>query len=149
MATTAERVMTGLGVPISDVGVLKNVRALGELAVRRQQQVAGRAPVIGADETEVKLQGKGVTVGFLTDAASGQIVGIELLSSREGEQLGQWLAQAAQAFGAQVVVTDDLASYADFAIRFRESAIASACGGRSRPSAEDSAEALVAYGYDG
>ena len=105
------RVMTGLGVPISDVGVLKNVRALGELAVRRQQQVVGRVPVIGADETEVKLQGKGVTVGFLTDAASGQIVGIELLSSREGEQLGQWLAEAAQAFGAQVVVTDELASY--------------------------------------
>jgi len=35
---------------------------------------------------------------------------------------------------------------ADFAIRFRESTIASACGGRSRPSAEDSAEALAALG---
>ena len=68
-------------------------------------------PVIGADETEVKLPGQGVTVGFLTDAASGQIMGIELLSSRAGKQLSRWLAQAAQRVGAQVVVTDHLASY--------------------------------------
>jgi hypothetical protein len=110
----ASRLLKGLGLPISDVGVLDNVRAMGEAARRKHKQL-GRArvklPVLGADETEVKLSGKGVTVGFLTDPASGQIVGMEVLASREGEELARWLGKAARHFGAKVLVSDDLESY--------------------------------------
>ena len=106
--------LTGLKLPISDVGVLKNVRALGEVALARQRQLAGwraKVPVLGADETQMKLSGNGVTVGFLTDVRSGEIVGIELLASREGEELARWLSAAAKQFGAKVLVSDELDSY--------------------------------------
>lgn len=108
-----ERVMKGLGLPISDVGVLKNVRAMGARAMAKAKQAAARmkAPVLGADETEVKLSGNGVTVGFLCDPRSGEIVGMEVLSSREGEELARWIMEAAKHFGARVLVSDELDSY--------------------------------------
>ena len=46
-----ERVMKGLGVPMTDVGVLKNVRAMGAEAMKRAKAQASR-PVLGADELE-------------------------------------------------------------------------------------------------
>ena len=109
----AAAVMKGLGVPISHVGIIFNVREMGAAAMARQQKAAARlkAPVLGADETQVKLSGNGVTVGFLTDPESGEIVGIEILASREGEELARWLSAAAQHFGAKVLVSDDLDSY--------------------------------------
>jgi len=108
-----ERLMKGLGMPISDVGVLLNVRAMGEAAMARQKQAAARlkTPVLGADETEVKLSGNGVTVGFLCDPSSGEIVGMEVLASREGEELARWIMEAAKHFGARVLVSDELESY--------------------------------------
>lgn len=107
-------VMKGLHIPISDVGVLNNVRAMGGKAMARQKKASSRnvkVSVLGADETQVKLKGNGVTVGFLTDPESGQIVGMEILASREGEELARWIRQAAQHFGAKVLVSDDLDAY--------------------------------------
>lgn len=107
-----ERVMKGLGLPISDVGVLKNVRAMGAKAMAKARRAASnktRRPVLGADETEVKLSGNGVTVGFLCDPSSGEIVGMEVLSSRKG--LARWIMEAAKHFGAKVLVSDELESY--------------------------------------
>jgi len=108
-----ERVMKGLGLPISDVGVLLNVRAMGAVAMARQKRAAGRlrVPVLGADETELKLSGNGVTLGFLTDPQSGEIVGMRVLASREGEELARWIMEAAKHFGARVLVSDELESY--------------------------------------
>jgi hypothetical protein len=62
-----ERVMKALGVPITDVGVLKNVRAMGAQAMKRAKAAARvriSRPVLGADETEVKVSGNGVTLGI-------------------------------------------------------------------------------------
>ena len=70
-----------------------------------------KTKVLGADETEVKLSGNGVTLGFLTDPSTGEIVGMEVLTSREGEELGRWILEAAQQFGAKVLVSDELESY--------------------------------------
>ena len=108
-----ERVMKGLGVPISDVGALLNVRAMGAEAMRKQRTAVKKlkTKVLGADETEVKLSGNGVTLGFLTDPSTGEIVGMEILTSREGEELGRWLVEAAKHFGAKALVSDELESY--------------------------------------
>jgi len=108
-----EKVMKGLGLPISDVGVLKNVRAMGAQAMARHKKAASRikAPVLGADETQITLSGNGVTVGFLSDPSTGEIVGMRVLASREGEELAQWIMEAAQHFGAKVLVSDELESY--------------------------------------
>jgi hypothetical protein len=107
------RVMKGLGVPISDVGALLNVRAMGAEAMRKQHTAVKqlKTKVLGADETEVKLSGNGVTLGFLTDPSSGEIVGMEVLTSREGEEVGRWILEAAKQFGAKVLVSDELESY--------------------------------------
>jgi len=107
------RVMKGMGLPISDVGVLKNVRAMGAQAMARQKKARQRlkSPVLGADETQVKVSGDGVTVGFLCDPDSGEIVGMEILASREGEELARWIMEAAKHFGAKALVSDELESY--------------------------------------
>ena len=109
----AAAVMKGLGVPISHVEIILNVREMGATAMARQKKAAARikAPVLGADETEVKLSGNGVTLGFLTDPSTGEIVGMEILTSREGEELGRWIVEAAKRFGAKALVSDELESY--------------------------------------
>jgi len=109
----AALVMKGLGVPLSHVEIISNVREMGARAMARQRKAASRikAPVLGADETEVKLSGNGVTLGFLTDPSTGEIVGMEILTSREGEELGRWLVEAAKRFGAKALVSDELESY--------------------------------------
>lgn len=103
------RVMKALGVPISEVGVLKNVRAMKSSKAAAKVKVS--RPVLGADETQVMVSGEGVTLGFLTDPQSGDIVGMEILTSREAEELGRWLVEAAKQFGAKVLVSDELESY--------------------------------------
>ena len=109
----AATVMKGLGVPISHVEIIFNVREMGAAAMARQKKAAARikAPVLGVDETEVKLSGNDVTLGFLTDPSTGEIVGMEILTSREGEELGRWIVEAAQRFGAKALVSDELESY--------------------------------------
>ncbi len=109
----AALVMKGLGIPISHVEIILNVRQLGSKAMARQQKAKARirTAVLGADETQVKLSGNGVTLGYLTDPNSGEIVGLEILTSREGEELGRWLVEAAKRFGAKALVSDELESY--------------------------------------
>ena len=77
----AATVMKGLGVPISQVEIIFNVREMGAAAMKRQKQAVGKikTSVLGADETEVKLSGNGVTWGFLPDPSTGEIVGMEIL----------------------------------------------------------------------
>jgi hypothetical protein len=105
--------MKGLGLPISDVGVLLNVRAMGQEAMKRQQQAATglRVLVVGADETQLQVSGNGVTVGFLTDPSTGEIIGMRVLASREGRELAAWIMEAAKRFGAKALVSDELESY--------------------------------------
>ena len=109
----AARLLQGLGVPISHVEIIFNVREMGAKAMARQKKAKAKikAPVLGADETQVKLSGNGVTLGFLTDPTSGEIVGLEILTSREGEELGRWILEAAKHFGATALVSDELESY--------------------------------------
>jgi hypothetical protein len=66
--------------------------------------------VIGADETVYKVKGEKITVGFITNN-KGDIIGIEILSSREGEEFTRWLKDYAEEQGAEVIITDDLDSY--------------------------------------
>jgi len=103
----AALVMKGLGVPISHVEIIFNVREMGAQAMARQKKAAAsiKTSVLGADETEVKLSGNGVTLGFLSDPGTGEIVGMEILASREGEELARWIVEAAKHFGAKALVS--------------------------------------------
>jgi len=86
---------------------------MGQEAMARHKKARSRikAPVLGADETQVKVSGNAVTVGFLTNPSTGEIVGMEILASREGEELAQWIVEAAKRFGAKALVSDELESY--------------------------------------
>jgi transposase-like protein len=91
-----------------------DVQEMGAKARRRfarGQKQLGRRPVLGVDETQYKVKGQGITVGFVTDPQTGELVGMRLLASREGEAMAQWLSETAQALGCEVVVTDELESY--------------------------------------
>ena len=107
------RVMKGLGLPISDVGVLLNVRAIGAEAVARHRKPAAKVktPVLGADKTQVKLSANGVTVGFLCDPGTGEIVGMRILASREREELVRRVLGVASRFGAKALASDELRFY--------------------------------------
>jgi len=103
-----------LGCGVVKSAIWRNVQAMGEKARRRfgaAQKKLGRRAVLGFDETQLKVSGKGVTVGFVTDPKTGELVGMRVLSSREGEALAKWLCETAQALGCEVVVTDELDSY--------------------------------------
>ena len=39
----------------------------------------GQVRIVGAYEPSVKIKGKQIAVGFVTDAASGQLLGMEVL----------------------------------------------------------------------
>jgi len=103
-----------LGCGVVKSAIWRNVQAMGEKARRRfgaAQKKLGRRAVLGFDETQLKVSGRGVTVGFVTDPERGELVGMRVLSSREGEALAKWLCETAQALGCEVVVTDELDSY--------------------------------------
>ena len=74
-----------------------HVREMGRKPGVRQHKTKARikTPALGADESQGKLSGNGVTLGFLTDSGSDEIVGLEILTSREGEEV-----RVAKRFGA-------------------------------------------------
>jgi len=103
-----------LGCGIVKSTIWENVQEMGERARRRfgaAQKKLGRRAVVGVDETQLKVKGHGISVGFVTDPKSGELVGMRVLSSRQGEELAKWLAETAQALGCEVVVSDELESY--------------------------------------
>jgi len=107
-------VLGALGCGVVKATIWGNVQELGERARRAfmaRRGKLGRRAVLGFDETQLKVSGKGVTVGFVTDPGSGELVGMRVLSSREGEELAKWVCETAQQLGCEVVVTDELDSY--------------------------------------
>ena len=43
------------------------------------------------DETVLKVKGKRTVVGFVTDAATGQLLGMDVLVERDSEGFIKWL----------------------------------------------------------
>lgn len=73
--------------------------------------MSSNAPVIGADETIVKVRGKAKLVGFAADAKSGKLLDIDMLMERDAEGFADWLKGYVERLGAKVVVTDDSSTY--------------------------------------
>ena len=67
--------------------------------------------MIGADETVLKLRGEKTVVGVVTDAATGQIVGMDVLVERDTEGFVDWLSDYVSELGVEAMVTDDLSTY--------------------------------------
>ena len=64
--------------------------------------------VIGADETVVRVNGEKTVVGVVTDAATGQVLGLEVLVERDSDGFMEWLGDFARDYGVEAMVADDL-----------------------------------------
>ena len=95
---------------IAPVTVWRDVQALGQ-RLRQRRPAGRRVAVLGADETYVHLQGRTTCLGVVTDAQSGETLGVEVLVEQDAAGFLRWLQGFVQDLGVQVVVTDDLSTY--------------------------------------
>lgn len=105
-------VLGGLEVGVVKATVWNNVQEAAQAIVaQREKQRKGKASVIGADETVFKVAGEEIRVGFVTDAQTGEIIGVDILTGRKGQDFVEWLSQYVGQYGVEVLVSDDLESY--------------------------------------
>ena len=104
--------LTALGCELSRMCSWRDVQEAGKLAMGAcKRRVSARVAVVGADETVLKLKGDKVVAGFVMDAASGRLVGIDLLVERDSAGFLDWLSGYVQELGVKAIVSDDLSTY--------------------------------------
>lgn len=103
------------GAGIAPVTVWRDVQVAG-LALRRPRST-GPVPVLGADETYVRVRGRTMALGVVTDAQTGETIGIEVLVEQDAAAFLRWLRRYVRPLGVQVLVTDDLSTYKPVAER--------------------------------
>ena len=67
--------------------------------------------VTGADETAVRVNGETTVVGVVTDAATGEALGLEVLVKRDADSFMEWLGDFVSDYGVEAMVDDDLNTY--------------------------------------
>jgi transposase-like protein len=76
--------------------------------MRRTAVFAGiRTAAVGADVTCVRCKGRWLPLGLISDPLRGLVLSVDALSAEDAAHLQAWVAPAAQAVGAEVLVTDD------------------------------------------
>ena len=71
----------------------------------------GQVKAIGADETVVRVKGVKKVVGVVTDAETGQVLGLDVLVERDADGFMEWLGDFVSDYGVEAMVTDDLNTY--------------------------------------
>ena len=107
--SAASHLLGALGAEISRMSVWRDAQQAGESL--RAKRPAGRARVLGADETTFSVKGEEVVVGFVVNGASGKTLGFEVLIAGDGRAFKEWLEPYAKELGAEVIVSDDNGSY--------------------------------------
>jgi len=103
---------------IAPVTVWRDAQALGR-RLRQRPRPPRQVPVLGADETYVRVRGRTVVLGVVTDAQSGATLGVEVLVERDAAAFLRWLRPLVRALGVAVLVTDDLSTYKPVAERLK------------------------------
>lgn len=80
--SAASHLLGALGAEIGKTSVWRDAQEAGEAL--REKRPAGKARVLGADETVFKLKGKEVVVGFVVEGVSGKTLGFEVLFEGDG-----------------------------------------------------------------
>jgi transposase-like protein len=104
--------LSALGHPLGKTTVYENVQATG---VASRQRQANRPPtprtVIGADATYFTVQGEKIGVQVVVDDMTNELLGLEIISSERQEHILPLIRQIAEAYQAEVMVSDDWGSY--------------------------------------
>lgn len=110
--------LNALGVPISKTTVYENVQAAGVQARQRQRatrETGGKRAVIGSDGTYVKVKGEKVGIQVIVDDETGDLLGLDIMVSEGAAEVADLLREVAEQVAAEVLVSDDLASYKEVA----------------------------------
>ena len=109
---SVSHVLTALGCALSRMSSWRDVQEAGSNAIARwMNRKGGRVVVMGADETVVRVKGNKTVIGFVTDASSGQLLGIDVLVDRDRAGFVGWLRDYVGPLGVDVLVSDDLSTY--------------------------------------
>ncbi len=103
-----------VGAYISKTTVYNNVQEAGEKARKKQRQEVrrgGKRAIVGADGTWVKVKGKKVGIEVIVDDKTGELLGLEIITSENGEEVLEVLREVVEEVGAEVVATDDHGAY--------------------------------------
>lgn len=103
-----------LGVAVGKTTVYNNTQEAGvESRGRQRAAVAGggKKAVIGSDGTYVKVKGEQVGIQVVVDDQSGELLGLEVVTSENTDEVREVVEQAAAQVGAEVLVSDDLDVY--------------------------------------
>ena len=74
---------------------------------------------MGADETVVRVKGVKKVVGAVTDAETGQVLGLDVLVERDSDGFMEWLGDFARDYGVEAMASDDLNTYKPVVERLR------------------------------
>ena len=107
--SVASHLLSALGADVSKTSVWRDAQEAGEAL--RAKRPAGRARVLGADETVFSVKGEEVVVGFVVDAQSGKTLGFEVLFEGDGGAFRRWLEPYVEELGVEVLISDDNDSY--------------------------------------
>jgi transposase-like protein len=107
--SAASHLLGALGAEVSKMSVWRDAQEAGEAL--RAKRPAGRARVLGADETVFSVKGEEVVVGFVVDAQSAKTLGFEVLFEGDGGAFQRWLEPYVEELGVEVLISDDNDSY--------------------------------------
>lgn len=140
-----ETVLGLFGYRVDHTSSWRDVQRLGSMVRRRLP--AGRARVVGVDETWLKVKGTSRPVGVALDVG-GRLLGIELTG--EGFDYVSWFKRLAAELGVEVVITDDARAYdagVDESGMSRQQCLVHLRRGLGRAKSKLSDEVLERYGW--
>ena len=104
--------LAAFGVSISRMSARRDVQEAGRNARRKQPgQAFGHMAAIGADETVVRVKGEKAVAGVATDAATGEVLGLDVLVERDSDGFADWLRDFVRDFGVEAMAADNLSAY--------------------------------------
>ena len=109
---SASRLCAAFGISVSRMSARRDVQEAGRNARRKQAgRAGGHARVTGADETAVRVKGVKKVVGVVTDAETGQVLGLDVLVERDADGFMEWLGDFVSDYGVEAMAADDLNTY--------------------------------------
>ena len=106
--------LESLGASIGKTTVYLNVQATGVVARQLQRQAVaqgGQRAVIGTDGTYLKVKGEYLTLQVVVDDTDSDLLGLDIISSENEEEVVQLVREIAQEVAAEVVVSDGAEVY--------------------------------------